>query len=97
MYNPLPNINLNGALDPNRGYFDAGMLTTALGLDGTNALGVAVHIGQVPTPDFQGNTNPPTWLWKPATVQSLMTDAAAATVRSAVSAYQTANPTFLKG
>lgn len=89
----LPNINLNGALDPSQGYFNSEMLRVALGLPTTDAVGVAVQIGSLAAADFQESACAVTWLWKPATVQSYMTSAASATVRAAVSAWYVANPT----
>jgi len=82
----LSNINLNGALDPSEGFFTSEMLRVALGLPSTDAVGVAVRIGSVAAADFRPDADPPTWLWKPSTVQSYMTASASATVRAAVTA-----------
>lgn len=82
----LSNINLAGALDPNQGYFTAEMLRAALGLADTSAVGVGVRVAAIPAADFKPDNDPVGWLWKPATVQSLMTAAASATVRAAVAA-----------
>jgi len=94
----LSNINLNGALDPSRGFFMAEMLRAALGLLTITQIYTGVRIGSIPAPDFKPDAgNPVTWMWKPSTVQSLMTDAAAASVRSAVTAWEIANPGVIGG
>lgn len=82
----LSNINLAGALDPSQGYFTSEMLRAAVGLADTNAVGVGVRVAAIPVADFKQDNDPIGWLWKPSTVQSLMTSTASATVRAAVAA-----------
>lgn len=82
----LSNVNLGSAIDPSQGFFTAEMLRAALGLADTTAVGVGVRVAAIPAADFKPDNDPIGWLWKPSTVQSLMTAAASATVRAAVAA-----------
>lgn len=82
------NINYGSAINPGNGAFTASMLCAALGFapGNTNGVGTAVDIGALAAPDYRASNNVVEWLWKPDTVQSYMTAAAAQTVRNAVNA-----------
>lgn len=82
------NINYGTAITPGNGAFTAAMLCTALGIAPgyTNEIGTAVDIGALASPDYHPSNSPIEWLWKPDTVQTYMTAAAALTLRNAVSA-----------
>lgn len=83
----FPNLNYGSAITPGNGAFTTQMLCAALGMQPSAAqIGVAVDIGALAPPDFRPSNNPNEWLWKPDTVQTYMTSAAAASIRNAVQA-----------
>jgi hypothetical protein len=85
-------INYGTAITPGNGAFTATMLCAAFGFAPgyTNEIGTAVDIGALAAPDYRPSNSPVEWLWKPDTVQSNMTLAAALTLRNAVTAAYTA-------